>query len=73
MKTFEEKLKEHPVHFTKTFNTDPETFQPILVLSFELPLEVTVSDSNGLSHDEALEILATHIKQQFITTFDNWD
>jgi hypothetical protein len=66
MSTLEEKLAATPIQITTGIVIDENTFQPYLKCSFNLPLELAQDNDARLPKDQAIEIIAEHLKQQFI-------
>ncbi len=59
-------LETAPVIFTKEVTLNPETFAPRLTVNFHLPLELRDDCLGQSAHPTVVEVLAEHIKQQFI-------
>ena len=66
-----EKLKSTPIVFTSKLTLDVKSFAPLMEITFAIPLEAQCDAAASISKDEAAELFAENVKQQFIAFMKN--
>ena len=68
---FKDKLAKTPIDVILAGVTLSKTWVPLIKFEFCLPAELKSPDADEMDQDVVLEILAEHIKQQFMITARN--